>query len=107
MRDILAAIEKIEEFTASGFPDLSERSPVWDSILHNLTVTGEAVKALPAALLEQSGDVGWRAIARMRDLIVHRYFEEEHIVVRYTVEDDIPRLKAAVEALVERLERED
>lgn len=106
MRDILEAIEKIEEFTAAGFPGFSERSPVWDSILHNLTIIGEAVKALPSALLEQSSDVEWRAIARMRDLIVHRYFEEDHSVIRYAVEDDIPRLKNAIEALVEQAESE-
>jgi hypothetical protein len=37
-------------------------------------VIGEAVKALPADLLDQHPQIPWREIARLRDLLAHHYY---------------------------------
>lgn len=43
----------------------------FESILHNLFVGGEAVKALSPQILERDPDMSWSEIAAMRDVIGH------------------------------------
>ncbi len=101
--DILDAADRIESFTAGGFPDPSRIDPVWDAILFNLTVIGEAIKAIPPEVQEMSSDVDWSSIAKMRDFIVHHYFDTERSIIRRTVEEDLPRMRQSIEALLAEL----
>jgi uncharacterized protein with HEPN domain len=103
LEDILRSIDKINAFTARGFPDISQEDPVWDSIVHNITIIGEAIKSLPPSVRELSTAVEWSDIVRMRDFVVHRYFEIEHLVLRNTVEEDLPRLRAAIESVLPKI----
>lgn len=103
LEDILRSVDKIAAFTARGFPNTSDDDPVWDSIVHNLTIIGEAIKSLPPSVRELSTEVEWSDIVRMRDFIVHRYFDIEHLVLRNTVEEDLPKLRVAIEALLAKV----
>ncbi|MBT2517677.1 DUF86 domain-containing protein [Streptomyces sp. ISL-90] len=47
-------------------------------------------------------DLPWAEIARMRDLLTHRYFDTTHAIVTTTAHHDIPRPAAAVERLRRR-----
>jgi uncharacterized protein with HEPN domain len=64
---------------------------------------GEAVKALPRALLDSEPSIPWSQIARMRDHLAHRYFDTTHAVVLATVDHDIAPLREAVERLLANL----
>jgi uncharacterized protein with HEPN domain len=62
---------------------------------------GEAVKALPDELLSTQPPIPWRQIARMRDHLAHRYFDTAHAIVQATVNDDLPVLEKAVQAMMQ------
>jgi uncharacterized protein with HEPN domain len=68
---------------------------------------GEAVKALPDDLLATQPSIPWRQIARMRDHLAHRYFDTTHAILQATVDEDLPDMERAVEALVPSLEESD
>jgi uncharacterized protein with HEPN domain len=40
----------------------------------------------------------------MRDHLTHRYFDTAHAIVQATVENDLPRLVAAVQRLLDELD---
>ena len=65
------------------------------------------MKALPAGLLDSQPGIPWRQIARMRDHLAHRYFDTAHAILQATVDDDLPELERAVQALAEALPDED
>lgn len=46
----------------------------YDTVLRNLAVIGEAVKALPAELKAGHPEVAWSAIAGLRNVVIHEYF---------------------------------
>ena len=99
--DIQAAIKAIRSHLGRG--DLSD-GLIFDAVRIRLLEIGEAVKALPAALVATQPSIPWSEIARMRDHLAHRYFDTSHAILHATVDHDLPDLERAVVALLDGLE---
>ena len=104
LADIQAAIDAIRSHLQRG--DLSD-GLISDAVRIRLLEIGEAVKALPAEMLGSQPDIPWTQIARMRDHLAHRYFDTDHAVLQGTVDNDLPQLERAVQALAATLSAED
>jgi uncharacterized protein with HEPN domain len=104
LADIQAAIDAIRSHLQRG--DLSD-GLVFDAVRIRLLEIGEAVKALPAGMLSSQPAIPWAQIARMRDHLAHRYFDTNHAVLQATVDNDLPELERAVQAMAEALPAED
>jgi len=76
---------------------------VFDAVRVWLIEIGEAIKALPAELLQTEPETAWTNIARMRDRLAHRYFNTGHSYVSYAVSHDLEPLEAAIVRLRLRL----
>lgn len=55
-------------------------------------IVGEAAKQVTPETRERHPDVPWSAAARMRDRLVHHYFDIDLDVLWSTVESDLPGL---------------
>jgi len=97
LADVQAAIEAIRSHLERG--GLSD-DLVFDAARIRLLEIGEAVKALPDELLSTQPSIPWRQIARMRDHLAHRYFDTAHTIVQATVDNDLPVLEKAVQAMM-------
>ena len=98
--DILRAARLALEFRgrlekAAFLTDLKTQA----AVLHELLVLGEAAKRLSAAFREEHPDVPWKAIAGMRDRLLHGYDDEDLDLVWKTVDEDLPGLVKRLEAL--------
>jgi len=69
-------------------------------VLHNLQIIGEASKKLPSDLKKSHPNVPWKEIAGMRDVIVHDYFGISLEIVWDVIQNRIPDLKAAINAML-------
>lgn len=58
-------------------------------------------------MLGSQPDIPWTQIARMRDHLAHRYFDTDHAVLRSTVDNDLPELERAVQAMAATLPADD
>lgn len=97
LRDIEASIHVIGQHLLRG--DLTD-GLVFDAVRVRLIEIGEAVKGLPSEVIAAEPRIPWAAIARMRDLLAHHYFDTSHAVLDHTVRHDLPRLAAAVARLL-------
>lgn len=61
-----------------------------------IEIVGEAAKRVTVSTRSEFPDVPWAAAARMRDRLVHHYFDIDLDVLWTTVTDDLPRLLAAM-----------
>ncbi|MDX6336175.1 MAG: hypothetical protein QOG05_3515 [Streptosporangiaceae bacterium] len=104
LADIQAAIDAIRSHPQRG--DLSD-GLIFDAVRIRLLEIGEAVKALPDDLLATQPSIPWRQITRMRDHLAHRYFDPAHAILQATVDEDLPELERAVQALTRSVEKED
>ncbi len=55
-------------------------------------IVGEAAKQVSQDTRDEHPDVPWTAAARMRDRLVHHYFDVNRDVLWSTVTDDLPSL---------------
>jgi uncharacterized protein with HEPN domain len=104
LADIQAAIDAIRSHLQRG--DLSD-GLIFDAIRIRLLEIGEAVKAPPDDLVATQPSIPWRQIARMRAHLAHRYFDTAHAIMPATVDEDLPDLERAVQALTQSAQKED
>lgn len=74
------------------------------AILYELIVIGEAVGKLPDDVLDGFEDAPKQAIVGMRNLAAHEYHHVDPDFVWGTVDDDLPPLRDAVLAEMQRLD---
>lgn len=92
LTDIVAACDAIASHVAS---DGHDEQIVIDAIRMRLIEIGEAVKELSVPLREREPIIPWADVARMRDLVAHRYFDTTHSIVMTTARSDVPELRLA------------
>lgn len=101
MAHIMEAVEKIERYSAGKtYEDLLSDSLLQDGLARQLQIIGEACKQLPKNIKDDNPNVPWKAIAGMRDVLVHQYAGIDHKAVWDAVKNDVPELKKAVEKLL-------
>lgn len=106
---IMECILKIERFTQVGRAVFFRDELVQDAVLRNFEVIGEAAKRLDDTYRADHPQIPWRAIAGLRDVLIHKYEGVNLEQVWNIVEKDLPGLKKSIEVLLpplEQLERE-
>ena len=66
----------------------------------SLAQIGELAGHVSDSLREQHGEIPWKQIKGMRNLIIHDYDGIQMNIVGQTVEEDIPVLKAKLEKIL-------
>jgi uncharacterized protein with HEPN domain len=92
--DILTAIADIRaDTTGMDYPAFATNPVVVRSVLYSIGVIGEAAKHLGPAFQAARPGIPWRAIAGMRDRVVHEYFRTDTRRIRDVVTDDLDPLE--------------
>jgi uncharacterized protein with HEPN domain len=100
--DILYAAEHAQQFIAGmSYDEFLQDDKTIFAVIRALEVIGEAVKKIPASTRKAYPEVPWRAIAGMRDKLIHDYFTIDAKRVYDTVVQDIPMLVATVRRILE------
>jgi uncharacterized protein with HEPN domain len=64
--------------------------------VRSIEVIGEAVKQIPDALRQKYPTIEWRAIAGMRDRLIHAYFGVDYDIVWDVIINKIPTLDSEI-----------
>ena len=102
VEDIIAAIERIQTYTASlGFDAFMRDQRTIDAVIRNLEVIGEASGHVPPAVQQRHPSVPWREMRAMRNLLSHAYFVVDVEVVWKTIRDNLPSVVPALRSIVD------
>lgn len=107
LRDIQEAISNITKYTSQGRERFDQDELIQTWVIRHLEIIGEAVRAIPQDFRNQHPEIPWKNINGMRNVLVHIYFGIDNDVIWSVVEDDLPVLKAAVEAILHKEESHD
>ena len=98
LQDILQAARQIETYTAGlSYAEFVESPLIYDAVLYNLMIIGEAVKNIPDEVRASYAEIEWRRIAGLRDFLVHVYFGIDLEIIWNIVQSNVPHLRQAIE----------
>ena len=71
------------------------------AFVRSLEVIGEATKNVSAELRYKYSHIDWRAIAGMRDRLIHHYFGVDYDIVWDAVTSKIPSLQREIQRIIQ------
>lgn len=106
--DLIDSAEKIHRFLKGRtFDQFASDEVLFDAVLFNFQVIGEAVKKVPDEARSAVPEAEWSGPARMRDLIAHHYFSIDPQIVWEAATQHVPRLLDHAKQVRERFDRGD
>ena len=98
--DILVCMQKIQSYIAGfSYDDFESDLKTQDAIIRNIEVIGEATKKLSGDLRREYHNVPWKAMAGMRDRLIHGYFGVNIDIIWEVATLDIPGLRDKIERI--------
>ncbi|MFL6257277.1 MAG: DUF86 domain-containing protein [Pyrinomonadaceae bacterium] len=70
------------------------------AVVRSIEIIGEAVKNISEPVRNKYPNVEWRAIAGMRDKLIHDYVEVDYDIVWNVITDKVPALIREVEQML-------
>jgi uncharacterized protein with HEPN domain len=99
--DIVLAAEDAQNFTQGmTFPAFESSRLHQNAVIRSLEVIGEATGKLSDAVTSAHPEIQWRNIANMRHRLIHAYNEVRLDIVWAVIQDDLPKLIAALKPLI-------
>ena len=107
LEDILEAIRRIERYV-EGMDQgqfMGDDRTV-DAVIKNLAVIGEAAKHVPPAVRRKYPHFFFQAEDGIRDKLVHEYFGVMLDVLWKTVQERLPQVRTAIQAVLREMDKE-
>ncbi|MBL7140516.1 MAG: DUF86 domain-containing protein [Planctomycetes bacterium] len=90
---IQEAVARIEEYVQGGREAFMQSRLIQDAVIRNLQTLAESTQRLSGEFKHQHPDMDWRAIAGLRNVLVHDYLGVDVARVWKIVQEQLPRLK--------------
>ena len=104
LSDILEAMGKAQQFVETlSYEEFRKDDKTVFAVIRALEIIGEAAKKIPNAMRTKYGEIPWKDMAGMRDVLIHDYFGVDVEAVWLTVTEKIPRIKPLIQKMVEKL----
>ncbi|MBI5666943.1 MAG: DUF86 domain-containing protein [Chloroflexi bacterium] len=102
LNDLLDHLDAVRDFTLDGRETFLLDRRTQMAVIRAYEVVGEIVKRLPQSLKDANPQINWKKLIGFRDFLTHNY---EEVILQYVwnAVEDLPNLRAAVEAVLASL----
>lgn len=92
----------LEATSDTTYDEFMSNGMLQRAVVRSLEIIGEAVKKIPKDLTLKYPIVEWKAMAGMRDRLIHNYFGVDYEVVFNTIKQDLPLLQESIHIIIEQ-----
>ncbi|HYN17137.1 MAG TPA: DUF86 domain-containing protein, partial [Actinomycetes bacterium] len=89
---------------ARGRSTFADEELAQTAVIRWIEIIGEAARGLSAELRQTYPEVPWRRMVAMRNVLIHGYFDIDVDLVWSVAKNDLPKLEAQIQAIIEALE---
>jgi uncharacterized protein with HEPN domain len=108
IEDIIEAIGNIQSFTRGmSFEDFHHDLKTIRACAFEISLMGEAARALPEEVQRRFTQVPWEKMISIRNIVVHEYFRVDLEILWRTVTENIPEILPALETVLRELDSND
>jgi uncharacterized protein with HEPN domain len=108
LREMRDAALAIRDLVGERAPEEVESDSMRRSaLLWHFTVLGEAASQVPAETKGSHPEIAWRAATRLRNRIVHGYWDIDVETLVVTAADDLPQMVGHLESAISSLQQGD
>ena len=108
LNDILESTEKIKRYIDGlTFEEFTASDMVFDAVVRNLEIIGEASSHIPESIQSESPTVPWRLMKNMRNILSHEYFGIDIDIVWKTATEALPQLLAPIKAAIDQAQSDE
>lgn len=101
LKDILISIEKIKSYLGTPPPEDSlQDDMIYDAIVRNLEVMGEAVENIPESVRSAHAEIDWDEMVEIREMLIHEYFDIEDAIILDLLKNKLPDLYLKVQKMI-------
>lgn len=94
-------ISRIEQYTSEGESAFFEDLKTQDAVIRNLEVMCESISLLPEEWKNCHPEMDWSGIVGFRNILAHQYLGLELDSIWDVVQNYLPNLSLAIEAIAE------
>ncbi|RME43155.1 MAG: DUF86 domain-containing protein [Caldilineae bacterium] len=91
----------INQAESLSYEEFQQNLTLQRAFVRSLEIIGEAAKQMPESVKAKYSDVEWRAMAGMRDKLIHHYFGVDYEIVWDVVTNKIPVLFQVIRRIIE------
>ncbi|MEA1920416.1 MAG: DUF86 domain-containing protein [Campylobacterota bacterium] len=104
LEDISLRIQKIGLYIEGmSFEDFMQDDKTVSACIREIEVIGEATKQIPKEITEKFTELPWSLMAKMRDKLIHWYFEVDEEIVWNVATLKLPKIKVQIDQIIKKL----
>ncbi len=104
LKDISHRIDKIDLFIGEmSLDEFKKDDKTVSACIREIEVIGEAAKQIPKDITDRFGDLPWSLMAKMRDKLIHWYYEIDEEIVWNVAVDKLPNIKSKIDEMIQKL----
>ena len=101
LEDILDRIEKITKYTENmDFESFKRDDKTVSACIREIEVIGEAAKQIPPEIRNSFDDLPWSLMAKMRDKLIHWYYEVDEEIVWLVAKEKLPNIGIKISKMI-------